>query len=184
MAERKPNVVGLDLSLTASGVASSAGWCKVVGKDGVTTLPLLDRLRIVDHLTFSILDLVGTPDLVVVEVPAFSRASTGALERSALWWNVAHALAGREVPLAEVFNNTRMRYATGRGTASKSMVVDAVARRWPMYTTGGDDNLADAVVLCAMGMDHLGHPLAAMPATHRAALGAVVWPELAVADVA
>lgn len=173
-----PRVVGLDISLTGTGVASSRGWADTVGRADITRLPLLQRIDAVDQLADAILEMVpGRPDLVVVEVPAFSRTGGGSLERSALWWQVVRALAHRGAPLAPVHNNTRMRYATGKGLASKSAIIDAVARRFPMFETGGDDNLADAVVLAAMGADWLGHPLAPLPKTHRQALEAVAWPE-------
>lgn len=115
--------------------------------------------------------------MVCIELPAFSRAGGGTLERSSLWWLVARSLRRREVPVAEVFAQQRMTYATGKGSAGKGAIVDAVARRWPQFETGGDDNLADAAVLAAMGADRLGHPLAPMPLTHRKALDKVRWPE-------
>ena len=39
-----------------------------------------------------------------------------------------------------------------------------------------NNNEADALVLAAMGADHLGAPLVDLPQTHRAALDAVQWP--------
>jgi Holliday junction resolvasome RuvABC endonuclease subunit len=170
-------VIGLDLSLTGSGVASSNGWCERVGITDVTTRSLGERIVAVDHIANQVLALVGRATLVCLEVPAFSRAGGGALERGALWWLVARSLRNREIPVAEIFNQHRMRYATGKGSASKGAIVDAVARRWPQFETGGDDNLADAAVLAAMGADWLGHPLAPMPATHRRALDGVKWPD-------
>lgn len=171
-----PNVVGLDISLTATGIASSRGWADTVGTKSVTTLPILERVKAVDELHRRIMAMVGTPALAVVEVPAFSRSGGGALERSALWWQVLRSLTARCGAVALVHNNTRMRYATGKGSATKAAIVDAVARRFPMFETGGDDNIADAVVLAAMGADWLGHPIGQVPKTHRTALDAVDWP--------
>lgn len=172
-----PRVVGLDISLTGTGVASSRGWCDVVGMANVTTTPLVERISKVDALCAMVLRLVGTPDLAVVEVPAYQAAGgRSTLERSALWWLVVRSLIRKDVPIAQCFNNSRMRYATGKGTASKAAIVDAVARRYPAYSTAGNDNLCDAVVLCAMGADYVGFPLASVPKTHRAALEAVTWP--------
>lgn len=174
-----PRVVGLDISLTGTGIASSRGWTRKVGRSNVTTAPLLVRMAQVGELARAIVNHVGVADLVVVEVPAFSRSGGGTLERSALWWLVVRSLISAEIPVAECFNNTRMRYATGKGMAAKTVIVDAVARRFPQYTTAGDDNLADAIVLAAMGSDHLGYPLAVMPKTHRVALDTVNWPHVA-----
>ena len=176
-----PKVVGVDLSLTATGIASSLGWCQTLGEDGITTRPLDDRLDALENLAREILIVIGGgrgnwPALIVIEIPAYSRSGGGSHERSGLWWKIVRSLRQREVPVAEVANQQRMRYATGRGSAKKGAVIDAVARRLPMFETGGDDNCADAAVLAAMGADHLGHPLAPMPATHRAALDRVEWP--------
>jgi Holliday junction resolvasome RuvABC endonuclease subunit len=172
-----PTVIGLDLSLTGSGVASSNGWCERVGITDVTTRSLGERIVAVDYLVNQVITLVARPALVCIEVPAFSRAGGGALERGSLWWLIARRLHHDEIPVAEIFNQHRMRYATGKGSASKGAIVDAVARRWPQFETGGDDNLADAAVLAAMGADWLGLPLAPMPATHRKALDGVKWPD-------
>lgn len=173
-----PHVCGLDVSLTGTGVASSLGWCELIGQKAITGMPLPDRLSAVDRLKQRILNTVGAPDLVVIEAPAFSRTAGGSLERSALWWLLVSSLYARDIPVAQVFPQTRMRYATGKGAASKSAIVDAVARRWPMFDTGGNDNLADAAVLATMGADYLGHPLADVPQTHRLALKTVNWPDI------
>jgi Holliday junction resolvasome RuvABC endonuclease subunit len=171
-------VVGVDISLTATGIASSLGWCKVVGRTAVTKAPLLIRMGMVDELCAAILRHVGVPDLVVIEGPAFSRTGGGALERHALWWLVVRSLIGRDIPVAEVSPPTRCRYATGKGAAQKTAVVDAVARRLPQYATHGNDNLCDAVILAAMGADWLGSPLTVMPKAHREALSVVRWPQV------
>lgn len=168
--------VGLDISLTGTGVASSAGWCKRVGRKDITKEPLDLRLSHVDQLAGTILELVGRPTLVLVELPAYSRAGGGSWERAWLWYKVIRSLRHAAVPVAEVHNQQRMVYATGKGSATKSAVVDAVARRWPQFATGGDDNLADAAVMAAMGADRLGVPIGSVPASHRLALSRIAWP--------
>jgi crossover junction endodeoxyribonuclease RuvC len=170
-------VVGIDPSLTATGIVSTAGWCRTVGRPGITTLPLAERLAAIDSLVGDIRLQVAYPDLAVIEQPAFSRTGGGAVERHALWWLLVRALHRNAVPVAVAVPGAVKRYATGKGGAPKGAVIDAVARRFPQYATGGDDNCADALVLAAMGADHLGHPLTPMPATHRAALDGVQWPD-------
>lgn len=177
-------IIGLDLSLTGAAVASDRGWCERVGQVGVTRLPLDLRLDAVDLLVDQVITLTGQPDLVVIELPAFSRAGGGSVERHAMWWLVVRRLRRSGIPVAAVPPSCRARYATGKGSASKSAVVDAIARRLPMFETGGDDNLADAAVLVAMGADHLGVPMVVMPQLHRAALAGVEWPVLAGAELA
>lgn len=173
-----PRVYGIDASLTATGIASSTGWCDTIGTNGITTLPLANRDTAIYQLAHDITTAVGpNADLVLIEAPAYSRSNGGAHERAGLWWRVVHRLLGWEVPVVEVLPNLRGIYATGKSQPKKTEVVDAVARRWPAWETAGDDNRADAVVLMAMGLDHLGAPLSTMPVKHRDALAKVAWPK-------
>lgn len=188
-----PSVIGLDLALgsaqsTGTGIASSLGWCESVGypdrkKKGreLSNLPHPERLHALVRLREAITTEIGRPDLVVMELPAPSRAGGSSHERAWLWWEVYRWLSGGGIPVALLTPNQRALYATGKGNAPKNAVVDAVARRWPMWDTGGDDNLADAVVLMAAGRDQLGHAIADMPKANRAALDKAVWPHTAVA---
>ncbi|MFJ9771147.1 hypothetical protein ACIRVF_07880 [Kitasatospora sp. NPDC101157] len=184
-----PTVIGLDLAIgsqnsTGTGIASSRGWCEAVGypdrkKKGreLSNLPHPERLRALVELRDRITQGVGHPDLVVLELPAPSRTGGASHERAWLWWEVYRRLQSSGIPVALLTPNQRALYATGKGTAAKSAVVDAVARRWTAWSTDGDDNLADAVTLMAAGRDYLDHPITVMPATHRAALTKAVWPD-------
>lgn len=174
-----PRVIGLDLSLTATGLASSLGWCMTLGAKDITKLPAWDRADALDALAEEILLQAGDPTLVLIEQVDTARAYGGASERAGLFWYVARRLRTRAIPFAEVPSGVLKTYALGKGQGSKGAVIDAVARRWPEYDTGGDDNMCDATVLAAMGADYLGQPLAPMPVTHRRALAKVHWPEVA-----
>lgn len=173
-------VVGIDPSITATGIASSRGWCHTVGytnkRRPFTKLPHCDRLDAALGVLRNVLVNVGRPDLAVIETPALSRTGGGAHERGWLWWEIYRHLTAAEIPIGLVSTNQRMLYATGKGTAGKSVVVDAVARRWPAWATNGDDNAADAVVLMAAGRDWAGQPICPMPKTHRAAIERATWP--------
>lgn len=185
-----PVVVGLDTAIgsassTGTGIASSRGWAEAIGypdrkkKDhSFSKLPHQERLAQLRKLRNRITETIGCPDLVVMELPAPSRAGGGSHERAWLWWELYGWCQTNYLPVALLTPNQRAQYATGKGNAGKPAVVDAQARRWPAWETGGDDNLADAVVLMAAGMDYLGHPLATVPATHRAVLDKVTWPVL------
>jgi crossover junction endodeoxyribonuclease RuvC len=177
-----PTVIGLDTSLTGTGIASSAGWCSVVGytnkKNPITGLPHEQRLNAMRAVRNDVIREIGHPDLAVLELPAPSRAGGGAHERAWLWWEIYQWLIANDIPVGLLSTNQRMLYATGKGNAAKSVVVDAVARRWPDWVTEGNDNAADAVVLMAAGRDWLGHPIAVMPQAHRAAVVKATWPGL------
>lgn len=165
-----PVVVGLDLSLTASGAAWFADGRGVAvtiagaGRD-------LARLRMVRQAVTS---HCRNADLVVVEGLAFASETGKAHDRAGLWWLVRDRLDLLRRPVAVVPPATLKVYGTGRGNAGKTMVVAAVVQRWRVVPA--DDNQADATVLAAMGMDHLGCPPASVPQSHRRALEKVVWP--------
>jgi hypothetical protein len=184
-----PVVIGLDTALgsmdsTGTGIASSLGWCESVGYPdrkkknlAFSSLPHPRRLNALTQLANEITLTIGTPDLVVLELPAPSRAGGGSHERAWLWWELYRRLTRADIPVGLMTPNHRMLYATGKGAASKSAVVDAVARRWPDWQTAGDDNLADAVVLMAAGRDWLGRPIVTVPKANRAAVEKATWPE-------
>jgi len=171
------DVRGIDLSLTATGLASSLGWCTTVGCDGITALPLRERVLALHKLKAELLEAIGDPGLVCIETPALSKARGGVFERGWLWFAVVSALTARDIPVIGVGTGQLKKYATGDGQANKGKVMVAVTRRWPQFETGGDDNMADAAVPAAIGADLLGEPLAEMPATHRAALTKLDLPE-------
>ncbi|MEV5451644.1 hypothetical protein [Streptomyces sp. NPDC052535] len=180
-----PTVVGVDPSLTGTGIASSDGWCEVHGykrprtKDpGITQLDHPERIAAMTHLLDTVYNAIGKPDLVVMELPAVSRSGGGAHERGWFWWELFHRLITTDTPVGLMAPNARALYATGKGNAPKGAVIDQVSRRYPAWTTEGNDNAADAVALMAAGRDWLGHPLTTLPKTHRAALDKATWPTL------
>lgn len=186
-----PVVIGLDTAIgsassSGTGIASSRGWCESVGypdrkkKDkAFSTLPHPERLTHLTQLAARITLTIGTPDLVVMELPAPSRAGGGSHERAWLWWELYRWLGRHDIPVGLLTPNQRAKYATGRGNAGKPAVVDAQARRWPAWETDGDDNLCDAVVLMAAGRDWLGHPVGTVPQGQRSVLDRIDWPEVA-----
>jgi crossover junction endodeoxyribonuclease RuvC len=180
-----PVVVGIDPSLTGTGIASSLGWVDVIGykktraKDpGITQLPHAERITAMRKLHHQVLEAIGSPDLAVLELPAVSRSGGGAHERGWFWWQLYSDLTRYEIPVGLLAPNARALYATGKGTAAKGAVIDAVTRRFPDWATEGNDNAADAVALMAAGRDWLGHPITDLPKTHRAALDKATWPTL------
>lgn len=167
-------IYGLDLSLTATGISDgTAAWLITsTGKSGASLSERDDRLW---TLRNRILDALTPATLVVVEAPAFSRQNGHMHDRSGLWWLVVTALHARDCQVVEVPPTCLKRYATGKGNANKGLMIEAATRRFPHVDTAGDDNRVDALWLAAMGHDHLGTPLVALPAAHRASLEAVRW---------
>jgi crossover junction endodeoxyribonuclease RuvC len=174
-----PRVIGVDLSLTATGMSDGTKtWLvKSVGHKADSLSDRGERLR---GLSVAIVGNCTRASLVVIEQPAFSRQMGHMHDRSGLWWLVVDALTYElHVPVAEVSPTGLKTYATGKGNAKKGAVIDATARRFPDIVTGADDNRCDSLWLAAMGLDHLGHPPVQLPQTHRRALDGVRWPAMA-----
>lgn len=174
----KPHVIGLDISLTGTGIADSTGQRHKVGRDGLLKLPLHDRADAIAALRDDICTVIWTPrpHLVVMESCASAQAYGGAAERAGLWWMVVGVLRGYGIPVVEVPPSLLKKYATGKGNATKADMRMALYQR--MGIDERDDNKVDAAWLRAMGADHLGHPLASLSKTHRDALAKVTWPEV------
>lgn len=175
-------VVGLDLSLTATGIATPVGVRTITskGRAGATLDDRYERLvKLAQSIGLAIADDAEAADaddvLVVIEAPAFSRTTGHQHDRSGLWWLIVHALLQTQNTVVEVQPTARAKYATGKGNAGKDEVLAAVVRRYPDVLVS-NNNEADALVLRAMGCDHLGQHLVDVPQTHRAALDRVAWP--------
>lgn len=167
---KDPEVLGLDLSLTCTGMAGR-GWTEgLTPPSGVTGC---DRLKWIRE---RVQTAVIAADLVVIEGPAYGKQAgqSGHHERAGLWWVIRCMIEEWCKPVAVVPPTVLKKYATGKGVADKAAVVREVTRRFPVFAGGSDE--ADAWVMAAMGADWLGHPYVQMPASHRAALQSCSWP--------
>lgn len=169
-----PLVIGLDLSITRTGIAG-ADWTSTIRTEkragGID-----DDLRRITKVRTDVLDLVRKrgAELIVVEGPSYASQGAGHHTLAGLWWAVVGGLREWGYPVAVATPSALKKYGSGKGNAAKSDVLVAVTRRFLWFAGTADE--ADALVLCAMGCDHLGHPLVVMPAVHREALVKVAWP--------
>lgn len=171
-AEDKPEitVVGIDLSLRATGIAYANGATVTVDARKLAGAERLIVIRDAVRAAFDVEE--WAPDLVVVEGYAFGRPNQahqigelGGVVRVALHEECEEFphMGWAIVPPAKL-----KRFATGKGTANKTAMV--VAARDRLGWTGMDDDQADALWLRAFGLalfDALDVPL---PKTHMAAL--------------
>jgi crossover junction endodeoxyribonuclease RuvC len=165
-------VVGVDPSLTATGVVT-ADYADTILHGPCTPDLELSRLR---TIVGAVASAAKGADLVVLEGLALASTTGKAAERGALHWMIRDRLDRECVPVAVVPPACLKRYITGKGNAGKAAVLIACVQRLPILVSNEDE--ADAAVLLAMGLDHVGAPLVPMPAHHRAALGGVSWPDL------
>lgn len=181
-------VIGIDPSLTATGVATPDG-VRTIRSSGHDNDTLRQRSTRLHDLAVEVLGVIdgarsrwigglGDNVLVVIEAPAYASKTGKNHERSGLWWLIVDDLIGPgiAVDVVEVTTNQRMRYATGKGQADKDEVLAAVIRRYPDVDVR-NNNEADALILRAMGCDAIGAPLVVVPKAHRVDLPKVAWPD-------
>lgn len=158
------NVIGVDLSLTATAIA-----------DGESTRVIRSKLRGIERLD-EISGLVlkagaAEPDmLVVVEGYTFARAHRLA-ELGELGGVVRYRLWDAGVRYIDVSPAVVKKYATGKGNAPKPAVLSAAVKRSGIEFATDDES--DAWWLRAIGCELLGEPVVEMPALNRGALGAL-----------
>jgi len=170
-------VVGIDPSLSATGVCTATGQLRTL-KSQPDNGSVKDRAdRIVDLADRVVDCLRDDVALVVIEGPAYAQqAQAGVHLRAGLWWQiVTHIhLARSAAQVVEVSPTTLKKFATGKGNATKPDM------RMALYQRGGldvrDDNQADAWWLRELGLHLLGDPDRLMlPKAHTVALDKVRW---------
>lgn len=176
-----PRVIGLDLSLTGTGIAHVDGSLDTIRTGpGDHLADQRERLRyIVDEvISRTKAGLPESPTLAVVEGPSYNSSGAGTWDRAGLWWLLIDRLFHECVPVAVVPPAALKRYATSRGNATKADMRMALYQRANLDLR--DDNQVDAWWLRAMGLDALGYPPVPMPKTQSAALDKVDWPAVEV----
>lgn len=164
-------VVGLDLSLTCTGVAG-AGWTDRIR----TKLSGDERLA---YLETEIVSFIRSADLVVMEGPSYGHSGPRFHEDNAgLRVLVRRYCHRHRLPYAVVPPSNLKQYTAGRGNATKGEVRSAVADRYGVHTEGaGRYDMADAYGALAAASDWLGQPLANVPEKNQKALAGCQWPD-------
>lgn len=171
-----PRVVGLDLSITATGISDQLGECSTCGgpsKLGDRRLAAITS-AIEEMLTVhgEVCDRFERVDLVVIEdIPTHAHGAGitgmvhGAVRLRLLDWAIPYVL----VPPASL-----KKYATGKGNASKADMAVALYKRAGLELA--DDNQVDAWWLRALGLQLLGDPIVELPALNLSALDRLELP--------
>lgn len=165
------NIVGLDLSLAATGVSICDGRLYTIKPKKVGDRRLAE---IAGTLQGFLLPMLGDPIVVMEDVPfGLRNAAAGAL--GMLHGAVRLALISDGVPYITVPPATLKTYATGRGNAQKADLRMELYRRTEVDIR--DDNQVDAAWLRLLGLDLLGRPEIELPKVHRRALDKLVIPQ-------
>lgn len=176
-------VVGIDLSLSSSGVAviqCVGDECEVTATSytskGQRADGLRDRYTRIQLLAAAVGEYVDAATLAVIEGPSHGSLGGSPVDRHYLWWAVVGDLLKGGIPVAVVAPATRAKFATGSGRGDKAAVAGAVSRLWPDLILANSDE-ADAVALAHMGAVALEWPVLTLQ-RHRECLPAVKWPEV------
>lgn len=143
--------VGIDLSLTSTGVAAydmNSGTLHAhrvkSSSNGMTLDAKLERYTsVVSGITNAV--YAANPCVVAIEGAQFSTSKDrSAHRRAGVWWAVVRELTAHGIPVVEVAPSVLKKWATGKGNADKDSVLAAAARKWA-GVTGNDE--ADAAWL-------------------------------------
>lgn len=184
------SVVGLDLSLTSTGMAAlfylgdaviKLDRVQTVGRKGDCLTVRNERLCAIQMAVADFVDEANA-DLVVIENPSYGSRYGSQHDRSGLWWLIVSTIQSWGTPVATVPPLSRAKYATGKGRDDKQAVFDAVVSTYDVpdladlgWKKGND--MADALVLAAMGSRHLGYPVENdLPAKNLEAMDGAAWP--------
>lgn len=173
-------MIGLDLSLTGTGIAHTHdhNGKPAIGCRTVHTGGRRGHDRIQDILVDVAAAARSCPHIAVVE-GAFVGQNNNTVPLAELRGVVLHWLWTKGVPYVSIAPSTLKVWAAGNGAATKTAVREAVTADYGHLCHVGDDNQADALALLAMGMHVYGQPLAQVlnPRKLRA-VDPAIWPTL------
>lgn len=163
-------VIGLDLSLTSTGV-SGDGLTATIS----TSTRGAERLHLISLLVMEHFLKVENP-VAIIEGYSFASRNSQAHSIGELGGVIRVELWRRGIPYVEVAPTARAKFATGKGNASKLEVMSAVsARTGKVWSGSGADDKCDAWVLEEMGLTHLGRSRYEWPSANKEALTKVDW---------
>lgn len=182
-------VLGLDLSLTSSGVAilrdgepiaiRSVGHGSVDGKSyRHRNNRIVSQVRAVKAaIGHDKWPVVGDkPDLAVIEGPLHHGPQQAyEWDRAQLWGGVYSQLLAWKIPTAVINPMTLKLWFTGAGNATKLRMLDTARARFRPAISTHDE--ADAIAAVTAGAYHLGDPIPFVPNERQVnALQKVEWP--------
>lgn len=159
-------VAGLDLSLTSTGLTLDNGE----GHEVLRIKPKLkiDPFRMEWIMTEIIRELRRCEtDLVLVEDFAFSAKGKAVYQMGGLGWIVRLALLSAGFPYVVVTPTQLKKYATGKGNASKDLVLSSMTARTGIIFESNDES--DSMALYSMARESVGlsSPMGDLPKDQR-----------------
>lgn len=180
-------ILGIDPSLTSTGLA--------LVEEGVVVDTTRVRSKNKGHdRVQDILDTIESyiwqgrrgPDedppagfVVGIEGVAMGAKGSSVSQIFGLWHTITHQLWQWQIPYYVVAPTARVKYATGNGRDGKDQVLAAAIRRYMHLVEITGNDIADAVLVAAMGTRHYRQPALeeSLPQVNLSALEKVAWPE-------
>lgn len=171
------HAIGLDLSLTSTGVAVGDETFIVSAKDIEGTERLLQIRTQLERL-FNDHKVDAAKAIVAIEGYSFASRNSRAHALGELGGVVRLWLHEQGITHIIIAPTARAKFATGRGNASKSEVVSAISARTGLLWAGkGAEDRCDAWILQEMVLAHYGNSRYEWPALNCEALTKVEWPK-------
>ncbi|QLQ37962.1 crossover junction endodeoxyribonuclease RuvC [Micromonospora robiginosa] len=182
-------MVALDLSLAGTGIAATHDHHGQAGLLARTVLTArtahgttdMDHTRVNRVLADVAAAVACRPHLVVVEwLPMYDGKGATTLRLAELHGVMKHWLHVKGIRYVDVHPPEVKTWATGKGNANKTQVLEAITATYGRLVHVEDHNAADAVSLLTMALAAYGQQLVALPHRHHhRALENVRWPALA-----
>lgn len=161
MAKKNIISVGLDLSLTGTGIVVLNDG-KIVKQQLIKSKPVpdgkpIDEVKRIRKIVEQIEVITGEykPTIAVIEGLAFMvRNATALVQLSALNYMTRAMLMDHNVPFVIVAPTSLKKFVTGNGAAKKDVMLIETFKRWGVTIL--DDNECDAYALSQVGLALLG----------------------------
>lgn len=173
-------IVGIDLSLTGTGLAAASVpvwdlridpvwelFTQRVTSKGATKDQLQQRFDRQTVIAQEIIVWCAGSDLVVIE-DLFTGPKAGhVIDRAGLWWRVVGVLLHQGIKVVHCTATQAKKFQTGNGAADKGAMVRAAGKMWPEWepsSNASTEDEADAIALVNVGLA-LTHDEWPFPAT-------------------
>lgn len=151
-------IVGLDISLTSTGIAILRGDQRPltthVGRTGRRGETFRERSERIATAANQILDYVPDSSIVVIEGPSYRSVSTSTWDRAGLWNMIMTQCFSRGCTVGVIPPVVNKKFLTGTPTATKTLMVLCASRVFGKSLETDDE--ADALALALMGAHHYG----------------------------
>lgn len=145
-------ILGLDISLVETGYCVYSTNCTVCGV--IKSSPRKNRFERYDHILSKIAYIVNThkPDLAIIEGYAFGCHGRAVFDLAEIGGIIKHWCYNKGLLFHEIPPTTLKKWATGKGNATKDIMMLKCYKRFGIEFT--NNNECDAYLLARYGEEH------------------------------